>query len=185
MSGFRKFLMRGNIIDLAVAVVMGVAFNAIVQALVKDLITPLITAITQDHIDFGSLAWHLGTAKLTYGAVINAAVSFLVIAAVVYWLIVAPTEKMIALTNRNKAATDRPCPECLSTIPVAAKRCMYCTSEVPPAPTPSVTTPARRPRRRLWRVLRAALLSLWQRARTLAAWSVRRHKRQPDDGAEA
>jgi large conductance mechanosensitive channel len=146
MSGFRKFLMRGNIIDLAVAVVMGVAFNAIVQALVHDMITPLITANTSKRIDFSALHFYVGAAKLTYGAVLNAAISFLIIAAVVYWLIVAPAAKMTALANGNKAATDRPCPECLSTIPVGARRCMYCTAEVPPVATPSDGRPARRPR---------------------------------------
>jgi large conductance mechanosensitive channel len=146
MSGFRKFLMRGNIIDLAVAVVMGVAFNAIVQALVKDMVTPLITAIVGDRIDFSALHFHLGTAKLTYGAVLNAAISFLIIAATVYWLIVAPAAKMTALANRNKAATDRQCPECLSMIVVGARRCMYCTAEVPPVDPPSDLRPPRRPR---------------------------------------
>jgi large conductance mechanosensitive channel len=146
MRGFRKFLMQGNIIDLAVAVVMGVAFNAIVQALVKDMITPLITAITSNRIDFNALHFYLGTAKFTYGAVLNAAISFLVIALVVYWLIVAPTARVTALANRNKAATDRQCPECLSTIPVGARRCMYCTAEVPPVPAPSDARPPRRPR---------------------------------------
>lgn len=144
MSGFRKFLIRGNIIDLAVAVVVGVAFNAIVQALVKDMITPLITAVIGNRIDFGALHFYLGSSKFTYGAVLNAAISFLVIAAVVYWLIVAPAARMTALASRNKAATDRPCPECLSTIPVAAKRCMYCTAEVTPVPPPSdARTPGR------------------------------------------
>jgi large conductance mechanosensitive channel len=146
MSGFRKFLMQGNIIDLAVAVVMGVAFNAIVQALVKDMITPLITAITNNRIDFNALHFDLGTAKFTYGAVLNAAISFLVIAAVVYWLIVTPTARVTALANRNKVATERQCPECLSTIPVGAKRCMYCTAEVPPVPPPADARPPRRPR---------------------------------------
>jgi large conductance mechanosensitive channel len=143
MSGFRKFLMRGNIIDLAVAVVIGVAFNAIVQALVKDMITPLITAIIGDRINFGSLHFHVGSAVFTYGAVLNAAISFLVIAAVIYWLIVAPAARVTAYANRNKAATDRPCPECLSTIPVAAKRCMYCTAEVVPLPPPDPPAPRR------------------------------------------
>ncbi|HUC25722.1 MAG TPA: large conductance mechanosensitive channel protein MscL [Streptosporangiaceae bacterium] len=147
MSGFRNFLMRGNIIDLAVAVVMGVAFNAIVQALVKDMITPLIATLIGNRINFNGLSFYIHGSKFTYGAVINAAVSFLVIAAVVYWLIVAPATKVTALANRNKAATDRPCPECLSTIPVAAKRCMYCTSEVPPVPTPSTPSTPRTPRR--------------------------------------
>jgi len=146
MSGFRKFLIRGNIIDLAVAVVMGVAFNAIVQALVEDMITPLITAAVGTRIKFNALHFHLGRTLFTYGAVLNAAVSFLIIAAVVYWLIVAPAAKMTALANRNKAATDRPCPECLSTIPAGARRCMYCTAEVAPVDLLSDVRPPRRPR---------------------------------------
>jgi large conductance mechanosensitive channel len=145
MSGFRKFLMRGNIIDLAVAVVMGVAFNAIVQALVKDMITPFIAVLIGGRIDFNNLSFPIDHTKFTYGAVVNATISFLVIAAVVYWLILAPTAKLTALANRNKLATERSCPECLSLIPVDAKRCMYCTSEVTPVPPPS-TTPQRRPR---------------------------------------
>ena len=144
MSGFRKFLLRGNAIDLAVAVVMGVAFNAIVQALVKYMITPLIGAITGNHINFYSYYFYLGTAKFTYGAVVNAFVSFLIIAAVIYWLIVAPAAKVTALANRNKAETERSCPECLSMIPAAAKRCMYCTAEVTPVPPQA---PAPGPRR--------------------------------------
>jgi large conductance mechanosensitive channel len=169
MSGFRKFLMRGNAIDLAVAVVMGVAFNGIVQALVKNMITPLITSIANQDINFGSLYFPVGTAKLYYGAVINAVLSFLVIAAVVYWLIVAPAAKVTALANRNKADTERPCPECLSLIPVEAKRCMYCTSEVTPVP-PASTTPRRRPRHGF---LPTDLLPPGQR-----------HKHQPDETAE-
>lgn len=141
MSGFRKFLMRGNLIDLAVAVVVGVAFNAIVQSLIKDLITPLIGAITGNHdpkhpTTFGSLAFTVDGSKFIYGDFINALISFVVIAAVVYFLLVAPTEKLMTLAARNQAATDRQCPECLSMIPVAAKRCKYCTSEVPAAPAP-------------------------------------------------
>ncbi len=143
MSGFRKFLMRGNLIDLAVAVVVGVAFNAIVQALIKDLITPLIGAITGNHdpkhpTTFGSLAFTFHGSKFIYGDFINALISFVVIAAVVYFLLVAPTQKLMALAARNQAATDRQCPECMSMIPLAAKRCMYCTSEVPPAPKPAM-----------------------------------------------
>lgn len=145
MSGFRKFLLRGNLIDLAVAVVIGVAFNAIVQSLIKDLITPLIGAITGNHdpkhpTTFGSLSFTVDGSKFIYGDFINALVSFVVIAAVVYFLLVAPTEKLMTLTTRAKAATDRQCPECMSQIPIAAKRCMYCTSEVPPEPVPDVDT---------------------------------------------
>jgi large conductance mechanosensitive channel len=148
MSGFRKFLMRGNVLDLAVAVVIGVAFNAIVQALVKYLITPLITAITGNGKPFSNLSFTVHHSEFTYGQVINAVLSFLVIAAVIYWLVVAPAAKLTALANRNKAATDRQCPECTSTIPVAAKRCMYCTSEVPPVPAPAPATDGQPPRRR-------------------------------------
>jgi large conductance mechanosensitive channel len=146
MSGFRKFLMQGNIIDLAVAVVIGVAFNAIVQALVKDMITPLITVIVGNRVNFSSLSFGIGGATFTYGAVINEVISFLVIAAVVYWLIVAPSAKLTAMATRNKAATDRQCPECLSTIPVAARRCMYCTVELAPVRPPADGPAPRRAR---------------------------------------
>jgi large conductance mechanosensitive channel len=170
MGGFRKFLMRGNIIDLAVAVVMGVAFNAIIQALVKYMVTPLISAIIGNRIDFTSLYFPIHGTKFYYGYVINAAISFLAIAAVVYWLIVAPTARLTALANRNKEQTERPCPECLSIIPVEARRCMYCTSEVAPVPQAS-TTPQRRPRHGF---LPADLLP-----------PVQRFKRQPDESTEA
>jgi large conductance mechanosensitive channel len=150
MGGFRKFLLRGNLIDLAVAVVIGVAFNAIVQALVADMITPLITAITGNKLNFSKLSFTVHHSTFTYGAVINAAISFLVIAAVVYWIIVAPAAKMTAIANRNKAATERQCPECLSSIPVGAKRCMYCTSELTPEPpAPVVDKTSRRARHSL------------------------------------
>ncbi len=144
MSGFKKFLMRGNLIDLAVAVVIGVAFNAIVQALVADLITPLITAAGGTHQNFAKLSFTLHGAVFTYGAVLNAAVSFLVIAAVVYYLIVAPAARLSAVSARKQAATTRECPDCLSQIPVAARKCMYCTSEVPPVPAPASDVPAPR-----------------------------------------
>jgi large conductance mechanosensitive channel len=146
MGGFKKFLMRGNIIDLAVAVVIGVAFNALIQALVKDMIMPLVTAIVGDRSKFENLSFGIGSATFTYGAVIDAAISFFVIAAVVYWMIVAPAAKLTALANRNKAASDRQCPECTSTIPVAAKRCMYCTAEVPPVQQSADVPPPRRAR---------------------------------------
>jgi large conductance mechanosensitive channel len=140
VTGFRNFLSRGNLIDLAVAVVLGVAFNAVVQALISSLITPLIAAVTGGHQkDFATLSFTLHGSKFVYGGFINALISFVVIAAVVYYLVVAPATRLTAIAQRNKAATDRQCPECLSQIPIAAKRCMYCTSEVPavePAPPP-------------------------------------------------
>lgn len=133
MSGFRKFLMRGNLIDLAVAVVIGVAFNAIIQALVADIITPLLSAAGGSKTTFSGLKFTIGASKFQYGLVLNALLSFLVIAAVVYFLVVAPAARVEAFATRNKAATTRDCPECLSTIPVGARRCMYCTAEVAPA----------------------------------------------------
>ena len=145
MSGFKKFLMRGNLIDLAVAVVIGIAFNAIVQALVADLITPLISAIfgTRQK-NFTKLSFSLHGAVFTYGAVINAVLSFVVIAAVVYFLVVAPAAKLTALAAGKQAATTRECPDCLSKIPVAAPKCMYCTSQVPPLQAPAADVPAPR-----------------------------------------
>ena len=127
MSGFRKFLLRGNLIDLAVAVVIGTAFTAIVTALVKDLIsTPLIAAVGGKP-NFSNLYFTVNGSKFAYGDFINALVTFLIIAAVVYFLVVVPFGRLIDLINRNKAATERDCPECLSTIPIGAQKCMYCT----------------------------------------------------------
>jgi large conductance mechanosensitive channel len=131
MSGFRKFLLRGNLIELAVAVVIGVAFNAIIQALIADIITPLIAAIAGKP-NFGALTFTVNHSEFHYGLFLNALISFVIIAAVVYFLIVAPMAKVMAIRDRNLEATERPCPECLSDIPVEARRCKYCTAEVPP-----------------------------------------------------
>jgi large conductance mechanosensitive channel len=131
MKGFRQFLLRGNVVDLAVAVVIGVAFNAVVRALVADVITPLIAAIGGTP-NFAALHVTVGKATISYGDLLNALISFLVIAAVVYFLVVAPVSRLIAYTQRNKAVTERACPECLSQIPVAATRCKFCTATVTP-----------------------------------------------------
>jgi large conductance mechanosensitive channel len=143
VKGFRAFLLRGNLIDLAVAVVVGVAFNNVVQGLVKDLITPLISAWSGGP-NFASLSTTIGHSTFSYGLFLNALFSFLLISAVVYFMIVAPVAKVQSLFDRRKAATERECPECLSTIPIAAKRCMYCTAIVPPV-TASDTAPAAQP----------------------------------------
>jgi large conductance mechanosensitive channel len=135
MGGFRKFLFRGNLIDLAVAVVIGVAFNVVVQALIADLITPLIAAIGGKP-NFSSLSFTLHKSHFLYGSFFNALISFVISAAVVYYLIVSPAARITDLATRQKEATERDCPECLSSIPVKAKRCMYCTSEVPPVAPP-------------------------------------------------
>ena len=132
MKGFRSFLMRGNLIELAIAVVIGTAFTAIVTAIVKDLITPLIAAIGGKP-DFSRLTFSVNHSTFSYGDFFNALVSFLIIAAVVYFLIVAPVARITTRLTRNKAATERDCPECLSAIPVAATRCKYCTAVITPA----------------------------------------------------
>jgi len=131
LSDFKKFVLRGNVVDLAVAVVIGAAFTAVVTAFVKDFITPLIGAIfgTQD---FSNLYFTVNHSEFNYGAFINALLSFVIIAAVVYFLIVSPMARVMARADRNKEASTRQCPQCLSDIPVGATRCMYCTSEVPP-----------------------------------------------------
>jgi large conductance mechanosensitive channel len=132
VSGFRKFLLRGNLVELAVAVVIGTAFTALVTALVKDLITPLIAAIGGKP-NFSNLSFTVNHSRFAYGDFINAILAFLIIAAVVYFLVVLPIGKIMDRVVRTKVATERECPECLSEIPVAARRCMYCTSEVTPA----------------------------------------------------
>ena len=132
MSGFKKFLLRGNLIDLAVAVVIGLAFNAVIQALIADLVTPIIAAIGGTP-HFASLTFTINKSTFSYGAFINALLSFVIIAAVVYFLVVTPAARLLALAARKKEATERACPECLSQIPIAATRCMYCTATVSPA----------------------------------------------------
>jgi large conductance mechanosensitive channel len=123
--------MRGNLIELAVAVVIGTAFTAIVTAIVKDLITPLIAAIGGQP-DFSRLRFTINHSTFAYGDFFNALVSFVIIAAVVYFLIVAPVARVTMRFERKKEATTRDCPECLSSIPIAATRCSFCTVPVPP-----------------------------------------------------
>jgi large conductance mechanosensitive channel len=132
VRGFRKFLLRGNVVDLAVAVVIGTAFTAMVTALVKDLVTPLIAAIGGKP-NFSNLAFTVNHSRFAYGDFINAVVAFAIIAAVVYFLIVLPIAKITGLVTRRREATERECPECLSTVPVAARRCKYCTAELVPS----------------------------------------------------
>ena len=129
---FKSFIMRGNTVDLAVAVIIGAAFGAIVVALVKDVITPLIAAIGGKP-DFSQLSFTIHNSHILYGDFLNAVISFLIIASVVFFLIIVPINKMIALANRNKEAADensKKCPECLSDVPKAASRCAFCTSKL-------------------------------------------------------
>jgi large conductance mechanosensitive channel len=133
VKGFRGFISRGNLIELAVAVVVGTAFTAVVTAIVTDLIGPLIAAIGGQP-DFAKLTFTVHGSKFLYGALLDALISFLIIAAVVYYLIVAPMARITARFQRQAEVTTRDCPECLSTIPIAATRCMYCTVQVAPVP---------------------------------------------------
>lgn len=131
-DGFKKFLMRGNVIDLAVAVVIGAAFGAVVTAFVTDLLTPLIAAIVGKP-DFSAYSFTINGSKLAYGSFMNALISFLLVAAAVYFFMVAPMNAIIARMNRGETPPDpttKRCPECLSEIPIAARRCAFCTSAV-------------------------------------------------------
>ncbi|HEV3157460.1 MAG TPA: large conductance mechanosensitive channel protein MscL [Candidatus Baltobacteraceae bacterium] len=129
MSGFLAFLKRGNVVDLAVAVVIGGAFTAIVNALVKDLVTPLIAALFTKP-DFSAIAFTINQSRFSIGDFINALVSFVIIAAVVYYAIVLPITHLSRHLEKPVEATTRECPECLSEIPIAAKRCKFCTAVV-------------------------------------------------------
>jgi large conductance mechanosensitive channel len=126
--------MRGNLISLAVAIVVGTAFTAVVTAFVADIITPLIAAVAGKP-NFSSLTFTVHHSRFDYGLFINAVLSFLIIAAVVYWLVVSPTVALTARLAKKADATTKDCPECLSTIPLAATRCMYCTVEQPTTAT--------------------------------------------------
>ena len=122
LQGFKQFMLRGNVLDLAVAVVMGAAFGAVVTALVKDLITPLIAAIIGKP-DFSAIEFTVNGSKFPLGDFINALVSFLLIGAAVYFLIVLPVNRLLARMRRGEAAPDpttKKCPECLSDVPIAA-----------------------------------------------------------------
>jgi len=130
LQEFKAFIFRGNIVDLAVAVVIGIAFGAVITALVADIITPLIAAIFGSH-DFSALTFTINNSTFLYGAFINAVISFVLIAAAVFFVVVKPMNAIDARRTKDEpAATTRDCPECLSEIPLAAKRCLYCTAEV-------------------------------------------------------
>ena len=129
LKGFREFLFRGNVVDLAVAVVIGAAFGAVVTALVKDHITPRIAALVGQP-DLSALTFTIHTRKFLYGDLLNAIVSFVLIAAAIYFIIVVPMNTILARFKKPAPAaapTTKECPECLSTIPIGAKRCAHCT----------------------------------------------------------
>jgi large conductance mechanosensitive channel len=131
LKGFRDFILRGNVVDLAVAVILGAAFNAIVTSLVGDVLNPLVAA-TIGKPDFSSVILHIGTGTIKVGNFLNAAVSFFVVAAVVYFVIVLPMNTINARMKKPEAVepTTKSCPECLSDIPLAARRCAHCAQPV-------------------------------------------------------
>ena len=131
MKEFKAFLLRGNLVDLAVAVVIGVAFGALVAAFVADLITPLIAAIAGKQ-DFSNLTFTIHHSRFKYGDFLNALISFVTIAAAIYFLVVKPVNALTARRQKG-APTTRPCPHCLSEIPIAATVCSSCTRDVAPA----------------------------------------------------
>ena len=133
IKGLRDFILRGNVIDLAVAVVIGAAFGAVVTAFVTDIITPLIAAIFGQP-DFSALKFTINSSTFLYGSFINAVVSFLLIAAAIYFVVVVPMNKLAERRAKGQDPTTKECPECLSEIPIGARRCPQCTSELSPAP---------------------------------------------------
>ncbi len=129
LKGFKQFLLRGNVVDLAVGVVMGAAFGAVVSSFVKDLLTPFISAIVGKP-NFSYLVLEVNGAKVTYGDFLNALISFLLIAAAVYFFVVVPINALMARAKKEPPAdpTSKKCPECLSEIPIDARKCAHCCS---------------------------------------------------------
>jgi large conductance mechanosensitive channel len=132
LKGFRDFILRGNVVDLAVAVILGAAFNGIVASLVGDVLNPLIAA-TIGKPDFSGVIWNVGSGHIKIGNFFNASISFLIVACVVYFAIVLPINALLA--RLKKPAPEAPssmktCPECLSEIPLAARRCAHCAQPV-------------------------------------------------------
>lgn len=131
MNGFKQFILRGNVVDLAVGVVVGAAFGTVVNSLVKDFITPLIAAVAKTP-DFSGLAFTVNGSKFMYGDFLNALISFLLIATAVYFFVVLPVNALVSRMRRQPPAdpTTKKCPECRSEIALDAKRCAFCTSQL-------------------------------------------------------
>ena len=130
-GGFKQFLLRGNVVYLAVGGVIGAAFGGVVTALTKDLLTPLIAALVGKP-DFSAIQFTVNGSKFPIGDFINAIVSFVLIAAAIYYLVVLPVNALISRAHKEPPAdpSTKKCPECLSEIPIGAKRCAFCTSQL-------------------------------------------------------
>jgi large conductance mechanosensitive channel len=129
MNGFKQFLLRGNVIDMAVGIVVGAAFVTVVSAFVKDLLTPLIAAIVRKP-DFSGIAFTLNSSKFMIGDFANQLLSFIIVAAAVYFAVVLPVNKLMSRLRSPIAPTTKTCLECMSEIPIGAKRCAHCTEPV-------------------------------------------------------
>ncbi|MGH7866798.1 MAG: large conductance mechanosensitive channel protein MscL [Candidatus Dormibacteraceae bacterium] len=132
-GGFKEFVLRGNVVDLAVGVVVGAAFGAVVTEFTKDLLTPLIAALVGKP-DFSAIQFEVNGSKFLIGNFVNAIIAFLLIAIAVYYFVVVPVNALMTRVRRQPQPPDpttKKCPECLSEIPLAAKRCAFCTSQVP------------------------------------------------------
>jgi large conductance mechanosensitive channel len=131
LTEFREFILCGNLVDLAVAVVIGTAFTAVVTSMVEDLVTPLIAAIGGEP-DFSALSFTINESEFRYGDFINGLITFLIVAAVLFFFVIKPVNALLSRlrTEPPVAEETAQCPECLSDIPVAAKRCAFCTTQV-------------------------------------------------------
>jgi large conductance mechanosensitive channel len=132
MKGFKQFLLRGNVVDLAIGVVIGAAFGNVVNSMVKGLLTPFIAAVVKQP-DFSSISFTIHGSKFLFGDFVNSVVSFVIIAAVVYFAVVLPMNALMARVQRQDKPTQpstKKCPECLSEIPIDARRCAHCTQPV-------------------------------------------------------
>jgi len=128
LQGFKDFILRGNAVELAVGVVIGAAFNSMIQAVVKDLLTPFIGAFI-NATDFSGLVFTINGSKFMYGELINAVISFLLVATAIYFFVIVPMNTFMGGSSK-KSAVVKKCPECLSEIPIAAKRCSHCGQSV-------------------------------------------------------
>jgi len=129
LKGFRQFLLRGNVVDLAVGVVVGAAFGSVVASFTKDLLTPLIAALVGKP-DFSAYAFEIHGSKFLYGSFVNAIISFVLVAGAVYFFVVTPMNALIARSHKEPPAdpSTKKCPECCMDVPIGARRCAHCTS---------------------------------------------------------
>jgi large conductance mechanosensitive channel len=144
LAGFKEFILRGNVVDLAVGIVIGAAFTSVVNAFVSDIITPLIPA-GKTGLSNASVTLPFTGGHLLYGAFINAVISFLIVSFVIYFFVVRPVNALMSLYKKGQpeAVTTKECPYCISNVPLQATRCPYCTSQLPPTAQPPAT--AQRP----------------------------------------